>query len=92
MSDLFHENVPFEFVDKIFAVINKTPQHRYQILTKRAERMSGYFTTHNIPVNVWLGVTVETKDTRFRIDYLRKNERNRQETNRNNQQIHHCGD
>ena len=72
MSDLFHEKVPFEFVDKIFNVIKKTPQHRYQILTKRAERMAEYFATRNIPENVWLGVTVEAKDYRFRIDFLRK--------------------
>ena len=53
-------------------MIKKTPQHRYQILTKRAERMAEYFATRDIPLNVWLGVTVEAKDSRFRIDYLRK--------------------
>lgn len=72
MSDIFHENVPFEFVDKIMDTIELTPQHRYQILTKRAERMEEYFTTRNIPQNVWLGVTVECKSTRFRIDHLRR--------------------
>ena len=72
MSDLFHENVPFEFIDKIFTAITKTPQHRYQILTKRAERMAEYFAVREIPVNVWLGVTVEAKDSRFRMDLLRK--------------------
>ena len=72
MSDLFHEEVPYVFVDKIFETINKTPQHRYQILTKRAERMAEYFQSREIPKNVWLGVTVECKDTMFRIDYLRK--------------------
>ena len=71
MSDIFHEDVPFEFIDQIFAVIKKTPQHRYQILTKRAERMVEYFDNHCIPVNVWLGVTVEAKSSRFRIDLLR---------------------
>lgn len=71
MSDIFHENVPFEFIDKMFDVINSTPQHRYQILTKRAERMAEYFTTRSIPDNVWLGVTVEAQSSRFRIDYLR---------------------
>lgn len=71
MSDIFHENVPFEFVDKMFDVIKSTPQHRYQILTKRAERMAEYFTTRSIPDNVWLGVTVEAQSSRFRIDYLR---------------------
>ena len=71
MSDIFHENVPFEFIDKMFDVIKSTPQHRYQILTKRAERMAEYFTTRSIPDNVWLGVTVEAQSSRFRIDYLR---------------------
>lgn len=71
MSDIFHEDVPFEFVDKIMHTILQTPQHRYQILTKRAERMKEYFSTRQIPANVWLGVTVEAKNTLFRIDYLR---------------------
>lgn len=72
MSDLFHENVPFDFIDKVMTTINKTPQHRYQILTKRAERMDEYFSTHKVPENVWLGVTVESQQTKWRIDYLRK--------------------
>ena len=71
MSDIFHENVPFEFVDKIIEIIGKTPQHRYQILTKRAERMAEYFKNKPIPTNVWLGVTVECRDTKYRVDYLR---------------------
>lgn len=71
MSDIFHENVPFEFIDKMFDVIKCTPQHRYQILTKRAERMAEYFETHSVPNNVWLGVTVEAQSSRFRIDHLR---------------------
>lgn len=71
MSDIFHENVPFEFVDRIMHTILQTPQHRYQILTKRAERMKEYFLARQIPTNVWLGVTVEAKSTCFRIDFLR---------------------
>ena len=71
MSDIFHENVPFEFIDKMFDVIKSTPQHRYQILTKRAERMAEYFGTRSVPNNVWLGVTVEAQSSRFRIDHLR---------------------
>lgn len=71
MSDIFHEDVPFDFVDKMFEVIKKTPQHRYQILTKRAERMNEYFSTREIPSNVWLGVTVEAKSSIPRIDCLR---------------------
>lgn len=72
MSDIFHEKVPFEFVEKLFETINRTPQHRFQILTKRAERMSEYFSSHSIPKNVWLGVTVEASSTKYRIDYLRE--------------------
>ena len=71
MSDIFHNDVPFEFVDKIMQTIEKTPQHSYQILTKRADRMCAYFATHHIPQNVWLGVTVETIKAKNRIDYLR---------------------
>ena len=71
MGDLFHEDVPFEFVDRVMDTIRETPRHRYQILTKRAERMAEYFRTHAVPVNAWLGVTVEVQRTRFRIDHLR---------------------
>lgn len=71
MSDIFHEKVAFDFVDKMFEVIRQTPQHRYQILTKRAERMNEYFSTRTIPSNVWLGVTVEAKSSIPRIDCLR---------------------
>lgn len=71
MSDIFHEDVPFDFVDRMFDIIRSTPQHRYQILTKRAERMAEYFETRSVPNNVWLGVTVEAQSSRFRIDYLR---------------------
>lgn len=71
MSDLFHEEVPFDFIDKIMETIKRTPQHRYQILTKRAKRMSEYFSSREVPQNVWLGVTVEDSSSKWRIDYLR---------------------
>ncbi len=71
MSDLFHKNVPFEFVDKVVQVIKETPQHRYQLLTKRAERMEEYFRTRKVPENVWIGVTVEVQSSKGRIDSLR---------------------
>lgn len=71
MSDLFHKDVPFEYIDRIMEVIRRTPQHRYQILTKRAERMAEYFATHPVPANVWLGVTVECQATKQRIESLR---------------------
>ena len=71
MGDLFHEDVPFEFVDKVMKTIRETPWHRYQILTKRAERMEEYFLSHSVPSNAWLGVTVEMQRTLSRIDNLR---------------------
>lgn len=71
MGDLFHKDVPFDFIDEVMEIIKRTPQHRYQILTKRAERMQEYFSTHDVPANVWLGVTVEVQRTRYRIDCLR---------------------
>ena len=72
MSDLFHEEMPFEYLDKIIDIIKRTPQHIYQILTKREKRMLGYFSTRKVPENVWLGVSVENGDYKARIDYLRK--------------------
>ena len=71
MSDLFHNDVPFEFIDKVLTIIRHTPQHNYQILTKRAGRMAEYFTTRSIPCNVWIGVTVENTKEKSRIDYIR---------------------
>lgn len=71
MSDLFHEKMSFDFLDKVFEVIANTPRHSYQILTKREQILSDYFTTRKVPDNVWLGVTVEWEKTKHRIDYLR---------------------
>lgn len=71
MSDLFHEAVPYDFIDRIFDTIRATPQHAYQILTKRAERMNEYFQTRSVPDNAWLGVSVEDKKYGIpRIGYL----------------------
>lgn len=73
MSDLFHEDIPDSYLDEVFSVIEKTPQHTYQILTKRAERLPEYFNQRNCPGNVWLGVSVE--DRKFgvpRIDQLKQ--------------------
>ncbi|TDN59066.1 phage Gp37/Gp68 family protein [Paraburkholderia sp. BL10I2N1] len=73
MSDLFHDDIPDAFLDQVFDVIERAPQHTFQILTKRAERLPAYFSTRRCPGNVWLGVSVE--DRRYglpRIDHLRK--------------------
>lgn len=73
MSDLFHDGVPAEFIDKVFDVIARTPRHTYQILTKRAERLPHYFGKSTLPRNVWLGVSVEGRKHGLpRIEELRK--------------------
>src|SRR5690606_31835829 len=71
MSDLFHEDMPFEYLDRVFEVISETPQHQYQILTKREHILYNYFQTRTVPKNVWLGVTVEFAKTKNRINILR---------------------
>lgn len=72
MSDLFHEAVPAEFVAEVWSIIEATPQHTYQILTKRPERMLEV--TRSLPTfkNVWLGTSVESADFLGRIETLRK--------------------
>jgi len=73
MSDLFHEKVPDEYIERVFDVIARTPQHTYQILTKRASRMARFFKTRKVPRNAWMGVSVEDKKYGVpRIDYLRR--------------------
>ncbi|MFO1219625.1 MAG: phage Gp37/Gp68 family protein [Burkholderiaceae bacterium] len=61
MSDLFHERVPDGYIAKVFNVIERTPQHTYQVLTKRAARLARYFRTRDVPNNAWLGVSVEDR-------------------------------
>jgi protein gp37 len=72
MSDLFHEGVPFDYIDSVFDVIARAHWHTFQILTKRADRLAEYFETRTAPVNAWLGVSVEDKKYGIpRIDHLR---------------------
>lgn len=71
MSDLFHENVPLAFIRRVFETMNATPQHTYQILTKRAERLEDLSPELEWPDNVWMGVSVENNDYAIRIDHLR---------------------
>lgn len=72
MSDLFHEDVPDSFLDRVFSVIESTPHHTYQILTKRSDRLPLYFKRRICPRNVWLGVSVEDRKYGVpRIDHLR---------------------
>lgn len=72
MSDLFHEDIPFSFIDRVFETIQRANWHTFQILTKRAQRMAQYFAQKPVPANAWLGVTVENKKHGLpRIDHLR---------------------
>ncbi len=72
MSDLFHEKVPFAFVDRVMKTIRQTDQHIYQILTKRPARMARYFTRRKVPANAWLGTSVENRRHGIpRVDILR---------------------
>lgn len=72
MSDLFHKDVPLGFILKVFNVMRDNPQHVFQILTKRAERLLELNEFLNWPHNVWMGVSVEDEKVESRIDYLRK--------------------
>jgi protein gp37 len=71
MSDLFHKDVPEEFIEKTFAVMRKASWHTFQVLTKRSDRLREIEEKIDIPENVWLGVSVECEDYLTRIDDLR---------------------
>ncbi len=72
MSDLFHQDVPLDFIARVFDVIRETPQHTYQVLTKRAQRLSRIADELDWPSNLWMGVSVESRRYMFRINHLRK--------------------
>ena len=72
MSDLFHENIPLEFIQRVFDVMNDNPQHVFQILTKRAERLLKLHSELKWTHNIWMGVSVENDKVKHRIDLLRK--------------------
>ena len=72
MSDLFHKDVPDNFLDQVLEVMRATPQHTYQLLTKRAQRLPEYFATRECPDNLWLGVSVEDRRRLRRIAPLRE--------------------
>jgi protein gp37 len=72
MSDLFHADVPFDFIIQIFKVMEMAHWHTFQVLTKRSERLLELSPQLDWPSNVWMGVSVETSKYRFRIDHLRQ--------------------
>ncbi|MGE8022118.1 DUF5131 family protein [Peribacillus frigoritolerans] len=72
MSDLFHEEVPLDFIQKVFKTMNETPHNTYQILTKRSKRLSELAEFLNWTPNIWIGTSVENEDVSYRINDLRK--------------------
>jgi protein gp37 len=72
MSDLFHKDVPFSFIKKVFGVMNDTPQHTYQVLTKRPEIVLKYNNKLKWTPNIWMGTSVEDSRVTHRIDSLRE--------------------
>lgn len=74
MSDLFHRNVPTDYIRRVFEVMCRAHWHRFQILTKRSERLMTLSPTLPWQSNIWMGVSVESEDYIFRIEHLRQTE------------------
>jgi protein gp37 len=72
MSDLYHKDVPTEFIERIFETMNACPQHQFQILTKRPQRMATLAKRVTWTPNIWQGVSIEDNNVAWRADYLRK--------------------
>ncbi|MCX5954684.1 MAG: phage Gp37/Gp68 family protein [Cyanobacteria bacterium] len=72
MSDLFHKEVPADFIKRVFSIMNDNPQHIFQILTKRAERLIALSAELVWTDNIWMGVSVEDTSVTHRIDRLRE--------------------
>ncbi len=72
MSDLFHKQVPADFIKQVFSVMNDNPQHIFQVLTKRAERLIELSTELVWTDNIWMGVSVEDTSVTHRVDRLRE--------------------
>lgn len=72
MSDLFHEDVPFKFIEDVVQTMRSTPQHCYQVLTKRADRLLEVSRRIQWPDNVWIGVSVESRSVTYRVEALRQ--------------------
>ncbi len=71
MSDLFHDEVPFDFIRKVFATMVSAKHHRFQVLTKRSERLLRISGRLPWPKNIWLGVSVEDAGRAFRVEDLK---------------------
>jgi protein gp37 len=71
MSDLFHPDVPLEFIQRVFKTMNETPQHTYQVLTKRSERLAELSDKLTWTENIWMGVSIEDYKVMNRMDGLK---------------------
>ena len=72
MSDLFHEQIPLEFIHKVFDVMRRSSWHQFQVLTKRSQRLIELAPFISWPQNVWMGVSVENEAHLYRVDHLRQ--------------------
>ena len=72
MSDLFHHEVPLEYIQRVFAIMRAASWHQFQVLTKRSGRLLAFSDKIDWPSNVWMGVSVESTEYAARIDHLRK--------------------
>jgi protein gp37 len=72
MSDLFHQDVPLDYISRVFDVMNRAHWHRFQVLTKRSERLLELDRHLPWAANIWMGVSVESTEYRRRIDHLRR--------------------
>jgi protein gp37 len=70
MSDLFHPDVPLDFIQQVFAVMEECPQHTFQVLTKRAQRLAAVAPALPWPTNLWMGVSIESDRYSWRVDHL----------------------
>lgn len=71
MSDLFHEQIPIWFIERVFVTMRDCPQHTFQVLTKRSARLRQLAARFDWPANVWMGVTIEDADALHRLDDIR---------------------
>jgi len=72
MSDLFHQDVPLDYIKQVFAVMSRASWHRFQVLTKRADRLEALARQLEWAPNIWMGVSVESQKYVNRIDHLRR--------------------
>lgn len=72
MSDLFHQDVPLDFIRRVFDTMRRCPQHQFQVLTKRAERLADVCAELEWSENVWMGVSVENAEYAYRSELLRQ--------------------